>query len=163
MSIDSEVLISCLLITHLLNLSIVRQALSHDPWSCPPRQARTDTIFDKPTNGLSAVCDSDSWRSFAWLALRRKERSSTNWEWLERAVPVQDTRPHLSWDRIIFFFIGATRPHLPTISTFNFWPTPPPPGDEGPKIRTGQRLLYNPLRKMSDHVLDLRYSCDRNH
>ena len=83
-----------------------------------------------------------SWHSFDWLALQGKERSSTNWEWLEKAGLIQDTRPHLSWDRTTFFFIGSTRPHL-LITTFNFWPTPSPPGSEGP--------------------ICLRYLCDRNH
>ena len=32
-----------------------------------------------------------SWHSFDWRALQRKERSSTNWEWLEKAGLIQDT------------------------------------------------------------------------
>ena len=116
MSIDSGVLISRLSITHL-----IRRASSHDSLSCPSRhrleRTHNNISYDKPTTGLSAVRDSDSWRSFAWLALRRKERSSTNWEWLEKVVPIQDTCPHLSWDQQFF---SSLVPLAPSSNNIHF-------------------------------------------
>jgi len=123
-----------------VTISIVRRTLCHDPRSYQIQQLQR-TQYVVPTRLVARL---------RLLALRGKERSSTNWEWLEVAVPVQDTRPHLSWDRTTFFFIGATRPHLLTITTFNFWQLPPPPGDEGPKIRTGQRF-FKIIYHLSSH------------
>jgi len=91
-----------------VTISIVRRTLCHDPRSYQIQQLQR-TQYVVPTRLVARL---------RLLALRGKERSSTNWEWLEVAVPVQDTRPHLSWDRTTFFFIGATRPHLLTITTF---------------------------------------------